>query len=363
MSVVGIERDDQQLSLGFTCDGVKLRVGKAWLLNGREVRAEAINCDKATVITLFVAIKHFEPPRSRVFVTARIKNSTAQKRIVVDVLQKIGEVAPPSVLASPRSPSPRAAATTTTSTTSGGAVSARSVDAVVSSPRGAPAPVSLRELGLDERELTTVTDVPDDAVVNATYFVSKQAEQESGAKWNLRVISLEQQIGSARPLFGVKLRSPFPVRVRCGDADSKLSLTLLNDGKKLKAGRDWHLHSQSERRVDSDGAAVTLHLVIDSAEVGALLTLLAGRQDDKAGRKAIAIQTLPPDSTAANGNDAVVSPRQGTSVTPATSPRPAAATGVNSGNNADRPLPDGWKRVKSSDSQVYYYHAATKTVC
>jgi hypothetical protein len=163
VSVVGIERDDQQLSLGLTCNGVKLRVNDDWLLNGREVRAEAINCDKATVITLFIAIKHFEPPRARIHITARIKNSNAQKRIVVDVLQKIGSIAPPAAPINSSSSS---------SSNKQSKPSSMASPRALPPPSGAPAPAALRELGLDETELTSVADVGDDSTANATHYVA-----------------------------------------------------------------------------------------------------------------------------------------------------------------------------------------------
>jgi hypothetical protein len=200
--------------------------------------------------------------------------------------------------------------------------------------------------------------------LTTTTHTTPLAAAAAGNRWNIRVVSAlgASGGGGARPLFGVKLGTAFPARVACGDADTKLSLTLRSAaGAKLKAGRDWRLVSQSERRVERDGAVVTLNLAIDAAPIDSTVTLLSGRQDSKSSRKATLIQILAPHADDVAPGSAPAKPETSPTTAAVDAPQSPPTTPRNA--DATTTLPEGWKAVKTDDGRTYYYHGATRKVC
>jgi hypothetical protein len=353
LSVCVVGRSDE-LSLSLVVNGEKLKFGAQWTLNGQEVRDHKTDAgQKATVVTLFVAIKFFEPPVSRVFMTARIKNTTAQRRIVVDVVQKVREAPPPVVsqrsapgaaearnpvatlkapavlpaksvpalaspataaastptaaAAAPAKPAAIAPAKSVPALTSPASPAAATAAVVAAAPASASAtaPRTAVNIPLDELERVSATD-------DTTLYLARVAKASGATGWNVRSVGAQ---------FSVRLGVPFPLRVAVGAAATELSVSLMG-ATKLKNGRDWRLHSQT-RTGDGVDTVLLLNVVIVNASTDAPLTVnvaLGG-----ATRASMIVHVLPAAAAAA---------------------APAAG------------LPPGWIEAQTPDKRVYYFNKA-----
>jgi hypothetical protein len=351
LSVCVVGRSDE-LSLSLVVNGEKLKFGAQWTLNGQEVRDHKTDAgQKATVVTLFVAIKFFEPPVSRVFMTARIKNTTAQRRIVVDVVQKVREAPPPVVsqrsapgaaearnpvatlkapavlpaksvpalaspatvaastptaaAAAPAKPAAIAPAKSVPALTSPASPATAAVVAAAPASASATAPRTAVNIPLDELERVSATD-------DTTLYLARVAKASGATGWNVRSVGAQ---------FSVRLGVPFPLRVAVGAAATELSVSLMG-ATKLKNGRDWRLHSQT-RTGDGVDTVLLLNVVIVNASTDAPLTVnvaLGG-----ATRASMIVHVLPAAAAAA---------------------APAAG------------LPPGWIEAQTPDKRVYYFNKA-----
>jgi hypothetical protein len=415
LSVCVVGRSDE-LSLSLVVNGEKLKFGAQWTLNGQEVRDHKTDAgQKATVVTLFVAIKFFEPPVSRVFMTARIKNTTAQRRIVVDVVQKVREAPPPVVshrstpgAAEARNPaatltaakapavspaksvpalaSPATAAATTPiaaasapakpaavtpaksvpALTSPASPAAAVVVAAAPASASATAPRTDVKIPLDELERVSATD-------DTTLYLARVAKASGATGWNVRCVGAQ---------FSVRLGVPFPLRVAVGAAATELSVSLMG-ATKLKNGRDWRLHSQT-RTGDGVDTVLLLNVVIVNASADAPVTVnvaLGG-----ATRASMIVHILPAAAAAAAAPAAGLPPGWIEAQTPDkrvyyfnkalnktswVKPTVLAAAAVAATKRADdddddddgaaaAPLPPNWRATANADGRLYFFNVVTK---
>jgi uncharacterized protein YbdZ (MbtH family) len=372
VTVVGNSRPDQELCLSFVANGVKLKVAKDWVLNGQEVRNETVDGAKATLVTLFVAIKYFEPPVTRVFVTARVKNSAAQKRLVLDVLQKVRDTAA-AVPRTTAAPAVAAAATAVGAAATVSTAAAPAPAAVASTAVASTAVPTVRRqpsaAGSVQGAVTLATGSLERALDNDThvFFLSHAAKASSLVGWNIR-LPKAASTGANEPAFAVKLGTPFPVRVLVGDNTTQLSVALTADGKKLKNGRDWRLHSQTRKGEGAD-TELLLDIIVANAACDVPVLISAGASGDKLGRSTLLLQLLPTNT------EAPVSPRGRATTTTASPTVPRARTDTTTAAappsspppvgrartataSAAMPLPAGWAEAHTTDGRTYYYNKA-----
>jgi hypothetical protein len=371
VTVLGQSRPDQELCLSFVANGVKLKINKDWVLNGQEVRNESVDGGgKATLVTLFVAIKYFEPPVTRVFVTARVKNTTTQKRLVLDVVQKVRDAAAVKPIVVPLA-APATAAAAVSAASAAAAVAPLSPATVKRSPSVAASMGSVT-LAMNALEL---------ALDNEThvFYLSLAAKANALPGWNVRTLKVAP--AAKEPVFAVKIGTPFPVRVMVGDSTTQLSVALTMGDKKLKNGRDWRLHSQTRTGEGAD-TELLLDIIVANASCDVPVLISAGASGAKLDRSTLLFQLLPANS------EAPLSPRSRTAAPPpaaATATAAAAAAAVPAASppvtqrarNATAavavesppvgrartatassvgPLPPGWAEARTADGRTYYFN-------